>query len=109
MTSNADLQARREAAVPRGVANATQIYAARAANAPNGRPCAGMVEYTAAWAAKLPDAFPVYPRGAVQEAAGTDAGGCALRVVNFQTPVPVSEVMDFYFTRAAAAKASMPR
>ena len=51
----------------------------------------------------MPDAFPVYPRGAVQEAAGTDAGGCALRVVNFQTPVPVSEVMDFYFTRAAAA------
>jgi 4-aminobutyrate aminotransferase/(S)-3-amino-2-methylpropionate transaminase len=33
MPSNADLHARRERAVPRGVANATQVYAARARNA----------------------------------------------------------------------------
>ncbi len=33
MHSNTDLQARREAAVPRGVGNATQIYAQRAVNA----------------------------------------------------------------------------
>ena len=52
---------------------------------------------------KLPAAFPVYPKGAVQEAAGTDDGACALRVVNFLTPVPVNEVIDFYFTRASAA------
>jgi hypothetical protein len=55
------------------------------------------------WAARLPGAFPVYPRGAVQEAAGTDAAGCSLRVVNFVTPVPLGEVMDFYYSRARTA------
>lgn len=86
-------------------AEAELSAAARAANAPgaNGGDCASRVEYTAAWAAKLPQPFPVYPRGAVQEAAGSDAHGCSLRVVNFHTPVPLSEVLDFYYTRAAGA------
>ena len=61
------------------------------------------------WAARLPRAFPVYPRAAVQEAAGTDAAGCALRVVNFVTPVPLGEVVDFYFTRARSAGFSARR
>jgi hypothetical protein len=61
------------------------------------------------WAARLPAAFPVYPRGAVQEAAGTDASGCSLRVVNFVTPVPLGEVMDFYYSRARAAGFSAQR
>ena len=65
--------------------------------------CADRVRHTMQWAACMPVAFPVYPRGAVQEAAGTDASGCSLRVVNFVTPVPRGEVMDFYFTRARAA------
>lgn len=78
--------------------------AARAAASPGGKgDCSALARYTAAWAAKLPAAFPVYPKGAVQEAAGTDEGACALRVVNFITPVPVSEVIDFYYTRAKAA------
>lgn len=78
--------------------------AARAAASPNGEgDCAAKARYTTSWAAKLPDTFPVYPKGAVQEAAGTDEGACNLRVVNFATPVPVSEVLDFYFTRASAA------
>jgi hypothetical protein len=83
----------------------SQVYAAaRLAASPSGKgDCAQLAKYTAAWAAKLPEAFPVYPKGAVQEAAGTDEGACALRVVNFITPVPVSEVIDFYFTRAAGA------
>lgn len=62
--------------------------------------CAAKVEYTMAWAAKMPPAFPVYPRGHVQEAAGTDADGCNLRVASFVTPVPLSDVADFYWTRA---------
>ena len=78
--------------------------AARAATSPNAKAdCAARAEYTMQWAARLPAPFPVYPRGAVREAAGTDAAGCALRVVNFVTPVPLGEVMDFYFTRAGAA------
>lgn len=78
--------------------------AARAAASPNGQgDCAARARYTAEWAAKLPETFPVYPKGAVQEAAGTDEGACNLRVVNFSTPVPVAEVIDFYFTRATGA------
>jgi hypothetical protein len=85
-------------------ADAQLTAAARAAASPGGKgDCSALAKYTAAWAAKLPAAFPVYPKGAVQEAAGTDDGACALRVVNFLTPVPVNEVIDFYFTRASAA------
>ncbi|MEW9855032.1 hypothetical protein [Novosphingobium sp. M1R2S20] len=65
--------------------------------------CTEKVQYSATWAAKLPKAVPVYPRGAVQEAAGTDADGCSLRVVNFVSPVSPGDVMDFYYTKATAA------
>ncbi len=78
--------------------------AARAASSGEGnRDCAAIAQFSAVWAARMPEAFPVYPRGAVQEAAGTDADGCHLRVVNFVTPVAPGDVMDFYFTRASAA------
>jgi hypothetical protein len=73
------------------------------------RDCADRVQRTAQWAARMPAPFPVYPRGAVQEAAGTDSDGCALRVVNFVTPVPLGEVVDFYFTRARGAGYSADR
>ncbi len=91
-------------------ADAALTAAARAAAAPGGNAdCADRAEYTMQWAARLPKPFPVYPRGAVQEAAGTDAARCSLRVVNFVTPVPLSEVMDFYFTRARGAGFSAQR
>ena len=91
-------------------AGAALTAAARAAAAPRADiDCAERAEYTMQWAARLPDAFPVYPRGAVQEAAGTNEGGCSLRVVNFVTPVPLGEVMDFYVTRAAEAGFSTER
>ena len=91
-------------------AGATLSAAARAAAAPGGdSECAARAQYTMQWAARLPAAFPVYPRAAVQEAAGTDAAGCSLRVVNFVTPVPLGEVMDFYYSRARAAGFSARR
>lgn len=68
---------------------------------PWGKACADRLGYTANWAAKLPVALPVYPRGHVQEAAGSDVAGCQLRAVQFQTPVPANEVVDFYATVAA--------
>jgi hypothetical protein len=71
--------------------------------APHGGDCVGKVEYSAIWAARLPEALAVYPRGHVQEAAGTDQNGCRLRVVNFVTPVGVSDVIDYYYTRLTAA------
>ena len=77
--------------------------AARAASSPGAEACADKAEFSAQWAARMPGAFPVYPRAAVQEAAGTDRDGCALRAVTFRTPVPVNEVIDFYFTQAGKA------
>ncbi len=79
------------------------VAAARAVVSPGGENCAAKVSYTTGWAAKLPSAFPVYPRANTQEAAGTDEGACALRAVTFHTPVPLHEVLAFYASRAASA------
>ncbi|NTZ42485.1 hypothetical protein G7A66_05165 [Altererythrobacter sp. SALINAS58] len=76
--------------------------AARSAVKPGGANCAEKVAYSSAWAARLPAAFPVYPRGATQEAAGTDEGACSLRVVSFLTPVSIDDVLAFYASRARA-------
>lgn len=76
---------------------------ARAMPGGAGASCADKAEYAMAWAGKLPAALPVYPRGHVQEAAGTDAPGCRLRVVNFLTPVPVDDVLGYYYTRSRSA------
>lgn len=65
--------------------------------------CTAKVGYSGTWAAKLPEELPVYPRGAVQEAAGVDEGGCALRVVNYVTPVSPGDIVAFYYTRANKA------
>lgn len=69
----------------------------------SGSNCPGNAEYTASWAARLPPALPIYPRGHLQEAAGTDKGGCHLRVVNFLTPVAVKDVIDFYYGSSRGA------
>lgn len=65
--------------------------------------CAAGVRYTARWAAALPPPLQVYPRGAVEEAAGNDTAGCALRVVHFRTPVAVADVTAFYYARLRAS------
>lgn len=66
--------------------------------------CIAQITYGARFAAAMPPSLPVYPRGAVQEAAGTDAGGCGLRAVTYVTPVAPGDVIDFYYTLAHAAK-----
>jgi hypothetical protein len=75
--------------------------AAQAAISPGGASCGEKVEYTTSWAAKLPETFPVYPSAGTVEAAGTDEGACMLRVVTFRSPVPLSDVLAFYHTRAS--------
>ncbi|MFA6218547.1 MAG: hypothetical protein WC692_02085 [Erythrobacter sp.] len=82
--------------------DAMQAAAVAAIN-PGGANCAESVKYSSAWAARLPAAFPVYPRGNTQEAAGTDQGDCALRIVSFLTPVALEDVLSFYATRARGA------
>ncbi|MFV0644374.1 MAG: hypothetical protein ACK5NN_07720 [Sphingomonadaceae bacterium] len=83
--------------------SATLTAASRSAVTPGGQNCAEGVNYSARWAARLPAALPVYPRGSTREAAGTDEGQCALRVVNFLTPVGLDDVLSFYNTRAKSA------
>ena len=58
-----------------GTSPADAALAAAAHAATSGADCAERAQYTAQWAARLPRPFPVYPRGAVQEAAGTDTAG----------------------------------
>ena len=65
--------------------------------------CARSFAFSAAWAAKLPSALPVYPRGHTMVAGGSDAPQCKLRSVRFVTPVAASEVADFYYGSAGKA------
>lgn len=75
----------------------------RVAALPGAEHCAGLATRSASWAARFPQALPIYPRGAVQAAAGADGEGCALRVVGFVTPVPLEDVLAFYAARARQA------
>lgn len=67
--------------------------------------CGQSFGFSASWAAKLPNALPVYPRGHTLVAGGSDDPLCKLRSVRFVTPVPVGEVIDFYY--ASAGKANL--
>lgn len=61
------------------------------------------IEYAAGWASRMPAAFPVYPGGTVNEAAGANNAPCNIRAVSFTTSAPLNEVMDFYYTMARRA------
>lgn len=69
--------------------------------------CTESFEYGFIWAARLPAALPVYPRGHARQAAGSDLAGCRLRVVGFVTPVPAGDVLGFYATSAGKAGLSL--
>lgn len=91
--SSGDLKAFREAVTAAQMASLSGV----------GQSCVQNAAYTARWAAMLTGPLQVYPRGAVEEAAGTDAGGCALRVVHFKTPVGSDDVLAFYHARLRGA------
>lgn len=85
------------------VENAATAAQIAEASRVQGKDCAQGVEYSMGWASRLPAELAVYPRGAVQEAAGIETSGCSLRVVSFVTPVERDDVLDFYFTRVSKA------
>lgn len=62
--------------------------------------CAATGTYSAAWAAQMPGAFPVFPLGQVKESLGADSAGCDLRSVRFTAPVEPKLARDFYHTLA---------
>lgn len=88
----------------------TQCSAAResitlgglAARQRNGRTsgCAASLQYSARWANRLPADLPLFPQARVTEAAGTEGGKCALRVVSFSSPQPMQVMLDWYYTKA---------
>jgi hypothetical protein len=65
--------------------------------------CASNLQYSAGWAQRLPADLPLYPQARVSEAAGTEGGKCALRVVSFSAPVTVQGMLDWYYTKAVRA------
>ena len=65
--------------------------------------CRAKLTDSAIWAARLPAALPVYPRGATQAATGGDGDDCRVAAVVFTTPVPSDEVVEFYWQLARAA------
>ncbi|NNC59082.1 MAG: hypothetical protein HKO05_03715 [Erythrobacter sp.] len=69
--------------------------------------CVEAASFSARWAGRMPESFPIYPRGNTIEAAGSDDGRCALRAVRFLTPVDGRAVLTFY--AAKARKAGLPR
>jgi hypothetical protein len=69
-----------------------------------GGDCPAKMDYSAVWAARLPATLPVYPRGHVLVAGGSDIAGCKLRAVRFVTPVEPGDVTAFYVASTGAAK-----
>ena len=65
--------------------------------------CAASLQYSAGWAQRLPADLPLYPQARVTEAAGTEGGQCALRVVSFSAAQPMQNLLDWYYTRAVRA------
>lgn len=65
--------------------------------------CASSLQYSASWAQRLPADLPLYPQARVTEAAGTEGGSCALRVVSFSAPVTMQGMLDWYYTKASKA------
>ena len=66
--------------------------------------CAQGLGFTMGWAARLPAAVPIYPRGHVIMAAGSDAPGCQVRALRYVTPVEPGEIAVFAYASAAAGK-----
>lgn len=64
------------------------------------------VSYSANWANRLPADLPLYPDARVIEAAGNAQGACRLRAVTFATSAAPTKVVDWYHTRATAARYS---
>ena len=74
------------------------------AEAQGGSPgCAAKVQYSTAWANRLPQQLPLHPQARVSEAAGVDSAACAMRVVSFSVPAALQPTMDWYYTKAKQA------
>ena len=68
---------------------------------PNTSGCASRLNYSAIWAARMPEIFPVYPQGATQIAAGaSDEQDCDIRATRFHSAAALDDIAAFYAARA---------
>jgi hypothetical protein len=65
--------------------------------------CATGLKEDFALAAGLPPASALPPRGMVQQAGGSDAPGCRLRIVRYLTAAPREDVLQYHHARALRA------
>lgn len=65
--------------------------------------CAKELKEDFALAATLPPAAAIPPRAMVVQAGGSDAKGCAVRIVRYLTPAPPKDVLQYHFVRAGRA------
>ncbi|WJY18831.1 hypothetical protein QQS45_00830 [Alteriqipengyuania flavescens] len=65
--------------------------------------CSRTVRYGGRYSATMPQPFALYPEAALQDAAGSDGEACKLRGAVFRTPMPVQDVLDFYYTLGGKA------
>ncbi len=61
--------------------------------------CVDAARFSAIWAARLPQALMIYPRGSTKEAIGVDAPQCKLRAVIYLSPVPATDVLAFHHAK----------
>lgn len=62
--------------------------------------CEGAANWSAIWAARLPQPFAPYPRGHVEEGLGADDGACNFRAVTYRIGVTPAEALDFHAAQA---------
>jgi len=72
--------------------------------APVAGQCASRLGYSNGWATRLLDAVPLIPNARLTEAAGIADERCDLRVARFWSDLPPERLIDWYFTRAKAAR-----
>lgn len=66
--------------------------------------CNGSLEEGLVWAANMSATAAIMPHGMVQQAAGTNANGCTLRVVRYLSPAGVEDALQYHYTRADRAR-----
>jgi len=58
--------------------------------------CMAKLEFGPIWASRLSEATPIYPRGAVHEAAGVDSPKCRVRLASYWSAAEPQEITDYH-------------
>jgi hypothetical protein len=72
-----------------------------ALNAPE--PCRGVVQPGFDWASTMPPVAAIMPQGMVEQAAGANASGCKLRMVQYHSAAQLEDILTHHHTLALRA------